>query len=426
MLVHLSCISTYIVDWYPATVDIHSVLAMSHIWTALGSNLSTIIWQSSVEVFHSLLLKSLLIHFPVLENLTLGLHRPHDSSGDECFHLLVARFLYRHSFTVTSLSFITASIREVPIDIAPILALVGRFPHLRQLSLAIGVSPRGCIQISTPLTLAQFLDNHGDTLGSLFIRFQVVNLIHVAGIHVIDDTLQDILRFRHGNSINTLETYLPIYMDIPNLKSAILQATPRFSHTLIAFTFSGSLDHGYLTYKEVEAFVLPFSRQSADTGLKALSLSVDVLSPQLVDLLASTLLGLQKLTLKVQLFQGHKYSCAASHRGRPCRHPHCDLFTSSFDASDNIQFFCLEMGDRVYVNWALRHVVIQPSRPLHHSYFAATAIARCIPDERRMLIGDPPVHLIDYCNIYSFFLCIHHLSPFVSSLITPRSAPVTI
>jgi hypothetical protein len=368
---------------------------MSHIWTSLGSNLSTIIWQSSVEVFHSLLLKSLLIHFPVLENLTLGLHRPHDSSGDECFHLLVARFLFRHSFTITSLSFITASIHVAPIDIAPILALVGRFPCLRQLSLAIGISPRRCIQISTPLTLAQFLDNHGNTLGSLFIRFQVVDLTHVAGIHVIDDTLQDILCFRHGNSITTLETYLPLYVDIPNLKSAILQATPRFSHTLTAFTFSGSLDHGYLTYEEVEAFVLPFSCQSADTGLKALSLPVDVLSPQLVDLLASTLLGLQKLTLNVQLFQEHKNSHATSHRGWRCCHPHRDLFISSSDMFDNIQSFGLEMGDRVYVNWALRHVVIQSSYPLNRSRFAATAIARCIPDERRMLIGDPPVRLTD-------------------------------
>jgi hypothetical protein len=33
---------------------------------------------------------------------------------------------------------------------------------------------------------------------------------------------------------------------------------------------------------------------------------------------------------------------------------------------------------------------------------------------------------MDLCKIYSFFLYIHHLSPFVSSLITPRSALVTI
>jgi hypothetical protein len=381
----------YIVDWYPVTVDIHLVPTMAHIWTSLGSNLSTIVWQSSVEDFHSLLLESPSIHFPVLEDLTLGLHRRRDSSGNESFHLSIAPFLFRHSSTVTALSFITASIYVAPIDIAPILALVGRFPYLRQLGLAIGISSCRHIQISTPLTLAHFLDNHGDTLQSLFIRFQVADLAHVSEMHVIDGTLQEILRFRHGNSITTL-TYLPVYADIPNLKSAILQATPRFSHTLTDLTFSGFLDDGTLTYEEVEAFVLPFSHRSADTGLKALSLFVDVLSPQLVDLLASTLLGLHKLTLKVQLFRQHKNSCATSHRG--C-HPHRDPLTLPFDAFDNIQSFGLEMRNRVYDNWALRHVVIQPNDLPNRSRFVATAIARCIPDERRMLIGEPPVRLID-------------------------------
>jgi hypothetical protein len=368
------------------------MLVMAHIWTSLGSNLSTIVWQSSVEVFHSLLLESPSIHFPVLEDLTLGLNRPHDPTGNESFHLSIARFLFRHSFTVTSLSFITASIHVAPIDIAPILALVGRFPYLRQLGLAICLSSCGHIQISMPLTLAHFLDNHSDTLRSLFIRFQVADLAHVSGLHVIDGTLHEILRFRHGNSITTLETYLHAYVDIPDLKSAILQATHRFSHTLTDFTFSGSLDDGNLTYEEVEAFVLPFSHRSADTGLKVLSLPVDVLSPQLVDLLASTLLGLHKLTLKVQLFRANKNRCATSHRG--C-HPHRDLLTLPFDAFDNIQSFGLEMRNRVYDNWALRHVVIQPSDPLNRGRYAATAIARCIPDERRMLIGEPPVRLID-------------------------------
>ena len=366
---------------------------MAHIWTSLGSNLTTIIWQSSVEVFHSLLLESPSIHFPVLEDLTLGLNRPHDPSVDESFHLSIARFLFSHSFTITSLSFITTSIHVAPIDIAPILALVGRFPYLRQLSLAIGISQCRHIHMSTPLTLAHFLDNHGDTLKCLFIRFQVVDSTHNSGMHVIDGTLQEILRFRNGNYITTLETDLPAYVGTSDLKTAILQATPRFSHTLTDFTFSGSLDDGNLTYEEVEAFVLPFSHRSANTGLKVLSLPVDVLSPQLVDLLASTLLGLQKLTLKVQPFREHKNSHGTSYGGWRCCHPH--RYNLSLDEFDDLQSFGLEMGSRVYDNWALRHVVITPSYPLNRSRFLATAIARCIPDKRRMLIGEPPVSLID-------------------------------
>ena len=374
-LAHLSSVREFTVEWPLGVNQFHSVLMMAHIWTSLGSNLSTLNWKSSVNVFRLLLLESPSVHFPVLEELTLGLHGQCDPSRLEHFHHSIGSFLNRHSFTITSLSFIGV----FHIDISPVLTKLGHFIRLRQLGLAMGIFA-GYIQLSMPPAVAHFLDDHADTLESLSIRFMFTYRGYVATQHEIDDTLQDMLLFRHGHSVTVLQMHLPAYTYVPLLNCAILNIAPRFSKTLTAFVVSGYRKTRF-NYDEVKTLINPFSHQSADTGLKLLELPVHVLSPQLVDLLACSLPGLKKLTLSCRWIHTHRYFSHSKH-GKCCG-----------DATERESFRC-RMEDRVYDNWALRHIVLRPLYPLSCAEFAARAIAECIPDRQHMLIGDPPVSLV--------------------------------
>jgi hypothetical protein len=389
-LVHLSSVKEFVVDWPPGVNHFYSVLMMAHIWTSVGSNLSTLTWRSSVNTFRLLLLESPSVHFPVLEELTLGLHGKCDPCHLERFHHSIGSFLHRHSCTVASLSFIGALLQEVPIDIAPILTKLGHFIRLRQLRLAIGIFSSRYIQVSMPTAVAHFLDDHVDTLESLSIRFTPACRSYVATQNEIDDTLQDMLRFRHGHSITVLQMHLPACTNIPLLNRAVLNIAPRFSKTLTSFVVSGYCKTRFI-YDEVETLINPFSHQSADTGLKLLELPVDVLSPQLVDFLAFSLPGLRKLTLSCRRIHTRKYRFQFKH-GKCCQDPP-DVTKSVLDDDDERESFNW-MADRVYDNWALRHIVIRLLYTWSRAEFAARAIAECIPDRQHMLIGDPPVSMV--------------------------------
>jgi hypothetical protein len=380
-LVHLSSVKEFTVEWSLGANHFHSVLIMAHIWTSLGSNLRTLDWKSPVNTFRLLLLESPSVHFPVLEELTLGLHGQCDSCHIEHLHHSIGSFLHRHSFTITSLSFIGALLQHAPIDISPILTKLGRFIRLRQLGLAIGVSKHIYIQVSMPPAVALFLDDHADTLESLSIRFIAAYRSYVATQHEIGDTLQDILRFRHGHSVTVLQIHLPAYTNVLLLNCAILNIAPRFSKTLTAFVVSGYCKTRF-NYGEVVTLISPFSHQFADTGLKLLELPVDVLSPQLVDFLAFSLPGLKKLTLSCRSIHTHRYSS----------HSNPEICCGGRPGVTEWESFKCRMKDRVYDNWALRHIVVLSPYPC--AEFAARAIAECIPDRQHMLIGDPPVYMV--------------------------------
>jgi hypothetical protein len=390
-LVHLSSVKEFTVEWPIGVNHSRSVLMMAHIWTSLGSNLSTLTWKSSVNTFRLLLLESPSVHFPVLEELTLGLHGQCDPCHLERFHHSIGSFLHRHSFTITSLSFIGALLQEAPIDIAPILTKLGHFVRLRQLGLTMGIFSSRYIQVSMPQAVAHFLDDHVDTLESLSIRFITTCRSYVATQHEVDDTLQDMLRFRNGHSVTVLQMHLPAYKNIPLLNCAVLNIAPRFSKTLTAFVVSGYCETRFI-YDEVVTLVNPFSHQSADTGLKLLELPIDVLSPQLVDFLAFSLPGLKKLTLSCRRIHTRKY-CSHFKHGKCCGDPP-DVTESVLDDHNERESFNCRMEDRVYDNWALRHIVVRPLYPLSRAEFAARAIAECIPDRQHMLIGEPPVSMV--------------------------------
>jgi hypothetical protein len=389
----LSCfpyVMEYKVRWCYATCDFHSVLVMAHIWESIGSNLSTLHWESPLETLHLLLLETPSIHFPSLRNLALRLHRPVDQSGKdgERFHFSIAPFVNRHCPTIRNLSFLSASKFLPPIDATSLLPMVDHFPRLQELSLEFGVVSGQYIQMSTPLVLTRLLDNHASTLQNLSVRLLGIDKHHLRHFQEVDNTLRTVFHVGLNNLVTLQIYYDALHGDMPMLKGAILEVARHYSDTLTTLILDASSNEANLTYEEVETLVTAFSHRSTDAGLKTLLLVVDVLSPQLLDLLASALPSLTKLTLRVRLIRAHQ-SSRLYYRIRRSSHFHWAYTRApSPDAVYNLDSFKEEMKKRVYSNWALRHIDIRQTTPSCCCIFTATIIAECIPNAEYFQIGE--------------------------------------
>ena len=394
MLATFSRVKEYEVHW-GSSGNFHSVLhVMAHIWTSLGSNLSTLKWKSSFEKFNSILLESPSVHFPVLRDLSLRLHLPaSESHGDNSapFYNPLASFMNRHCPTIRSLSFLTVDPGLLPIDITSLLPMVGHFPNLEKLYLHFGVEYNGYVQISTPAVLARFLSNHDGTLQHLAASFVTIDLQDVRYFHQVDDAIETMFPASLDHLI-TLEVSSHVCLGkVEVLKSAIRQITGRFSDTLTTLTLDTSCGYAGLTFEEAKSLIAVFAHRPADTGLKTLVLSVDVLCPQLVDLLALSLPGLVELTLKIQVIWADEIGAADSQaQGRfhfCLRRP-----SPPYNAVYSLDYFRTEMRKRVYPNWALRHIDVQQALK-YHTVTPSFLIAECIPDARHFELAGSPYYV---------------------------------
>ena len=333
-------VTKYTVHWNNDLNNNHrSIPVMGYIWECLGSNLCTLEWESQLENLHLLLLECASIHFPYLQNLSLKLRRPADQAhlDTERFHTSVTPFINRHASTIQSLSLLGIEYFSPQIDKTSLLSVVGHFPRLQRFTFETGIVSGRHLFISNPLVLADFLGRHAGTLQHLSLRISG-HRNRRGQWHEVGDALLKV--FSAGlDNLGVLE--MRHYDCFPSTK-AIFESIHCFADTITTLIIDSNTQFGGFTYEEVKNLLMAFSHRSADRGLTTLFLVVDVLSPQLVDLLASALPGLRSLTLRIRTIQS-----------RPTSILH---YSTSLDSPEHFQ---TEMEKRVYHSWALRYINVQ-------------------------------------------------------------------
>jgi hypothetical protein len=280
----------------------HTIYVMAFVWISFRSNLTTLTLELSLESLHFLLLESPSIHFPNLKALSLRLHGlaalGNLQRDTERLHVSVAPFINRHRQTVRSLTFTGVSRTLPTLDITALLPMVNEFKTLERLEFQLGVFDGRTSQVSE---LAHFLGYHARSLRHLRITFSN----YFRSFEGIDEASKKIIS-ANLNQLATLEIfYTPKYfVKAVLLKNALLGSIPSVADTLTTLV----LDTGFknLTFEEVQALVMAFSHRPRDRGLKVLLLVVHVLSPALIDLLASALPSLTKLDLIARSVRSHR------------------------------------------------------------------------------------------------------------------------
>ena len=323
----------------------NTVLLMAYLWPSFGAKVRILRWESPSRSLQSFLpaTTSTIIHS--LEQVYFQMHPLSEVNGEESCKA-IASFLSLHRSTVRSLSFLSISriLYKNVMDVSCLFDMLGYFPQLRHLCLDLGIVLDTYIQMSTPTAIARFLNDHAKTLQSLTVK--------VSGISRVFRHMFRLLEIEQGFHI-PFDVSLPSLLtlsishecipgsDMPVMKSAVLALIPQFSDTVSTLLYNAFTDNIALTYEEVNTVVSAFSHRSPETGLKVLLLAVDILSPELVDLLANTLPGLVKLTLKVRNVQSHSQQ-----------------FKVTPDIFRMLDGFRAEMKTRLYDEWALRRLTV--------------------------------------------------------------------
>jgi hypothetical protein len=309
------------------------------------------------------------IHFPVLENMLLkGFPLMMSSDNDDVvnkFHVSIAAFVNRHNATLKSLSLPWIDATGIYFSL-----LLDHFPRLQQLDLEFRIAPeQQRIVTSTPTSLTRFLNNHADVLRKLTYSLYSNITYHAdttMGDNSLDNTVMELILQNTTHAGLTNLVALEIFVGLQTLpKHTILETACHFSDTLTTLVLDTLT---YLAYEEVELLVSAFSHRSLDT----LSIVVDILSPQLVDVIAFSLPNLMKLTLKAVFVRSER-----SNSVQAAVNPDIDPRTPSIDV-----FFAFleEMRKRVYNDWALRHVQVYAACSSEYCSWLTEVVAARIPN----------------------------------------------
>lgn len=275
-------------------------LFLSNSWQTFGSNLQRLLINAPLREFKPLFLAS--DDLVSLQDLTLrftniALNSEVEFVGTEMLNSVVAPFLRKLAPRLQRLIIVSLAHG----DHSGFFGALGQFPELTSLSLSIGFHPRLLVN---PSGLTKFL------------RLNAINLKHVR-FHPYEpfdfgsipgpphshfsQWMSSNAADSESGVLNGLQS-LVISPCIDSVSSANLDTTSvyiqRSRDTLTRLV----LGDGYLSFSDLETLVDAFAHRPAESGLKMLYVKVISLNPQLFDLLAKKLPGLDDLDVTFNNF----------------------------------------------------------------------------------------------------------------------------
>ncbi|KAJ7065228.1 hypothetical protein C8F01DRAFT_1124843 [Mycena amicta] len=251
-----------------------------------------------------------------------------------------------------------------PMDVAPLFDSLRFMPSLESLCISI---PLARPHLGHPSGLGRFLDRHRDTLRNLALRGSELS---GNGLIPAEDPLSewvnDALSFVTGpTKLRSLELSLTLFP----VEAATL-CLGRFARSLTSLTLTGR----QLPYDRVDELLSAIRRIAHGKRLKKLRLGTVTLSPELIDLIAEKLPGLDRLDLLVRDVVGSEGDLP--------------LYCGGPEQDDNqIGSFLGEMEQRRYPEWALHKLaLLRTSYPFQLPYATdyRDVFADCIPSLLRV------------------------------------------
>jgi hypothetical protein len=221
-----------------------------------------------------------------IEEFALGFLSVTDDESSAAILLgVVAPFINKLSPTLRLLSITSWSHQ----DLSSFFNRLGAFPSLRQMALRLPFNKS--FQLDTS-GLTRLLHDHSEKLQRVVLRLNpsgaMIDPLSENSLVVwMTQTTSDELIM---SNLQTLEIYPTL---LPGGFDSLILYLRRSADTLSSLVVRDR----YLLYHEVDAIVTVFSHRPPDTGLTALRLNVWTLSSRLIDLLATKLPSLTRLTL---------------------------------------------------------------------------------------------------------------------------------
>ena len=287
---HLPNVTDYHIMWsglqpIPNSSPVPLLAALFH-----GPALRTLSLEISLENIQSLLTPAQ--HIRNLEELTLTLRLDHDHN-----------ILHDHAHILThhlapAISHLHPSLRKLTIqsweahDLAPLFRALAFLPHLHHLTLSVPIQPP---HLGHPRAIAAFLHRQRTTLHSLALR-----TTQYSGSGLVPDPSSLDAWITAALTHTPLPALATLDMSSPLLPpSASLACLRHFARGIKSLGVTGR----YQAHDDVQQVVRAFRGAGAalgEGGLETLRLGSVSLTPQLVDLLASEMPGLDRLELLVR------------------------------------------------------------------------------------------------------------------------------
>jgi len=255
-------------------------------WSTFGSNLRTLLVDLSLEGICLAISPS--TTFPRLEDLHIVLSSAyHTTDPSSILTGSIAPFINNHHSTLCSLQL--KFLAEPVFSISPFLLRLRHFPHLSTFWLS---NEFVSIHQSDSSGLQYVLESHAHQLTELSLH--ISQSFDVAQYFAVTTDAewygQGFLQLGLPN-LKTLELRMQLFTDI-NLTSVYLQKIESSLTSLAMYSLN-------LSYDEITTLCSVFTRRN---HLQKLSLTVDILSLQLLELFATKLSNLEVLCLKYEQF----------------------------------------------------------------------------------------------------------------------------
>ncbi|KAF5378594.1 hypothetical protein D9615_007163 [Tricholomella constricta] len=296
LVVHFSNVTTFILvtRYWPHPQSLPVFLSNS--WQAFGSNLRRLTINAPLGGFAALLPSppGLLS----LEELTLRFSTDlsSDDQGADTRFLtyVIAPFLQQVAPRIKTLNLMSSALG----DHSVLFHALDHMPRLTSLSLNIGFYPP---LLQDPSSLTLFLNKNTDTLKHIKLQpletFRSPSATGPAYDHFVQWMMENASNEHLLNNLQTL-IVLPS-TDILSMSrlNAATPYLPRSRDTLRNLV----LGERCINFAELTALVDTFAHRSADCGLKVLHVKLISLNPQVFDLLAEKLVGLEDLDVKFNM-----------------------------------------------------------------------------------------------------------------------------
>lgn len=269
----------------PEVIDVTFLPVVTAAWMSFGWNLQRLTLDITLESYRLALSTTLVL--PRLEDLSVKLSRAqnNDSSDDAVLHNIMIPFVNNHHLTLQSLDISS----EQGFDISSLVLKLQHFPCLWKFSASYPIFT--IRQADQSSGLRHVLETHSDTLRSIRFRFQPLG-----GIYPTEDDWHE-------------QAFLCV--KLPNLESADLciegyalrnidpsRYLQQYANSLTSVTFHRPR---VLVYEDVERLVGLFAHHDR---LRSLDITVHVLNPHLLDLIAEKLPSLGRLALSFTMLLG--------------------------------------------------------------------------------------------------------------------------
>jgi hypothetical protein len=257
--------------WTPdaKTIDYLPIVAAG--WRVFGSNLRELRLNVPSRALAQILSPSL--RFNRLEILDINFPRANDDQEPEIASIMTGvldTFLNNHQPTLESIKISKTCYDQPKADISTVLLALGHFPRLTAINLDAALAPSG---------FGHLLELHAQSLLDLVVMHH------------------------HTGSYNSVK--LPHLKSLQmglNSESLDISTTVNYLRQFVNSLTSLKLSYYECHYTDVQNIVEVFA---GENRLRALSVRLDFLSPQLLDFMAKNIPGLDQLDLTIRGFQDH-------------------------------------------------------------------------------------------------------------------------